>query len=137
MRLYNKHLAVIMGLTAVVAGIAATLPLQPKYKNLKVLPKDITQFELTQVMDGFERGLGVECYYCHKQDKDSGEYDYANEEKGEKEIARKMMRMTMDINKKYFHYGKDKKVPATVTCYTCHNGKSMPEIETDIRLKKN
>ena len=34
-------------------------------QNLQVLPKDIPQPELAQMMQGFAQGLGVQCTYCH------------------------------------------------------------------------
>ena len=44
----------------IVAGIAATNPPEePKYKNLKILPKNITKADLDKVMDGFKEALGV------------------------------------------------------------------------------
>ena len=57
-----------------------------------------------------------------------------SDDKPEKEITRNMMRMTMDINKKYFQFNETvtaEQVQA-VTCFTCHRGEPMP-----IKEKKN
>ena len=53
----------------------------------------------------------------------------ASDEKPEKEMARKMMRMTNRINKKFFHYKKEgqQEIAPIVTCKTCHNGMPRPE----------
>lgn len=56
---------------------------------------------------------------------------FDKDDKSEKEITRNMMQMTMDINKKYFHF--DKTVTAVqvqaVNGYTFHKGQPMPDKE--------
>ncbi|MGY4385152.1 cytochrome c2 [Pedobacter sp. UYP24] len=99
-----------------------------KFKNLKILPKNISKDDLDKVMDGFKLGLGVKCNHCHTPMKDNPKkMDFASDEKKEKEIARGMMRMTAKINKKYFHNMKteDGKLIA-ISCISCHNGKTEP-----------
>ncbi|GHN02530.1 hypothetical protein WSM22_40190 [Cytophagales bacterium WSM2-2] len=102
------------------------------YANLQVLPKDISTKELQRIMvDEFQDGLGVGCGYCHATKKGTILLDYASDEKPEKEITRKMMRMTMDINKTHFGLEKVETVSSLmpVTCSTCHRGKAHPENE--------
>jgi hypothetical protein len=107
-------------------------PEKNEYENLQVLPKDISSKELQHIMvDEFQDGLGVGCGFCHAQKKGSLLLDYASDEKPEKEIARNMMRMTMEINNKYFEVekpviGNDLLV---VTCTSCHKGTPHPEKE--------
>src|SRR5882724_10416034 len=102
----NRKIIVTCTLLAIIIiSVAAIEPSNKKneFKNLKVLPKDISTKALQQIMvDEFQDGLGVGCNYCHAQEKGSLHLDYASDEKPEKEIARAMMLMTMDINKKYF-----------------------------------
>ena len=102
---------------------------QPK-RNLKVLPKNISNDELDAVMDHFKEALGVNCNFCHASQKDdTSKLDFASDEKPEKESARNMMRMSSKINKKFFHYkpsAENKELPP-ITCKTCHNGKPHPE----------
>lgn len=101
----------------------------PLFKNLKVLPKDISEADLNKIMfDEVQDGLGVSCSFCHVRNKDGHTFDYAADDKPEKEIARKMMRMTIGINKKYF-----KVHPAAlgdslmvIQCATCHQGQPHP-----------
>src|SRR6516165_10168722 len=89
-----------------ILGVAATNPPEPpKPKNLKVLPKNISHDDLEKVMDGFKAALGVRCDFCHaklQSDSTGHKLDFASDEKPEKNIARKMMRMTEKINKKFF-----------------------------------
>lgn len=125
-----KHLKVIAGLLIFVfIGIAAVKqPQHDKFKNLQVLPKNITEDSLDRIMDGFTVMLGVDCKYCHTRDKKADSIIYESDTKPEKEIARNMMRMTTDINKKYFQFNETvtaEQVQA-VTCYTCHKGEPMP-----------
>ena len=96
----------------------------PKYKNLKVLDKNISKDEMTLIMKGFKTALGVKCSYCHAEIKGKpGKLDFASDDNEHKIIARDMMRMTNRINKKYF---KDDK-SAKISCYSCHNGNEEPK----------
>src|SRR5690606_23342798 len=42
---------------------------QPPWKNLKVLPKDISKDSLDHLMKGYTLALGVKCNYCHAPSK--------------------------------------------------------------------
>jgi hypothetical protein len=100
-----------------------------KIKNLKVLPKNISSKDLSRVMiDDFEDGLGVSCAFCHAQEKDSLRLDYASDAKPEKQIARRMMQMTIGINRKFFNLKHPKIGDSTlvISCITCHNGQPRP-----------
>ena len=116
-------------------GIAATKPTDKPdaeriYKNLKVLPKDISKADLDKVMDNFKTALGVKCSFCHAPSADTSVHhpDFASDAKPEKDIARYMMKITTKINKKFFKDNKNPEgqmVPA-VTCMTCHHGSEHP-----------
>jgi len=102
-----------------------------EFKNLQVYPKDIAPEKLDYDMDLFARALGVECNYCHVQNGD--DWDYATDTKGHKKEARDMMRMTNDLNEKYF--GADLKTAKpsdlAMNCFTCHRGEEHPVIPWD------
>lgn len=133
MSLPRKFFVITALSVTVIAGIAAVKPADSpdmKFKNLKVLPKNIPSKDLSRIMvDEFQDDLGVSCNFCHAENKDTHKPDYASDEKPEKQIARAMMRMTMGLNKKYFKL----KHPAIgdqaleVTCATCHHGKPHPD----------
>lgn len=98
------------------------------YKNLKVLPKDITKPEMDTLMRGIARSLGVKCDYCHVRNVGKEGLDFASDEEETKLTARDMMRMQAKINKKYFNV-KEAGRPGTklqVTCYTCHHAQAIP-----------
>ena len=118
----TKGFKIILLLFSLVMIISAGLPSQNKFKNLKILPKNITEAELDKVMDHFDMALGVSCDFCHIKKKTVDELDFPSDAKPEKEIARKMMTMTSAINKNYFNYNGKKTDVVAVTCYTCHRG---------------
>lgn len=95
----------------------------PKFENLKILPKDISEEALDAVMDEFNVALGVKCNHCHARGAD-GKLNFASDENIQKEVTREMMKMTRKINRKYF---KEKNpMNYAVTCYTCHNSEAVP-----------
>jgi hypothetical protein len=101
-----------------------------EYTNLQVLPHDISSRDLQHIMvDEFQDGLGVGCGYCHVKIENSILLDYASDAKPEKQIARMMMQMTMEINSNHFFIEKpvigDDRLP--ITCFTCHRGTPRPE----------
>ncbi|WP_034691218.1 c-type cytochrome [Kaistella palustris] len=104
---------------------------QSDFKNLKVLPKNITKDSLMFLMKTFNASLGVDCAHCHAPQKDNPEkLDFASDAKLNKEIARGMIQMTDDINSKYFLPHMPDPKPKQVTrvyCITCHRGNSDPE----------
>jgi hypothetical protein len=127
---FKKKITVAGTLVAlVVLGIAASAPADPTFKNLKVLPKNISHDELDSVMHQFNNALAVKCNFCHASQKDNPrKLDFASDEKGEKNVTRDMMRMTTRINKKFFHYKKDDEHPIPpVGCITCHHGSPHPD----------
>ena len=101
---------------------------EPRYKNLKVLPKDTNKQQMDSIMKSFTASLGVKCNFCHVFNQAQKSMDFASEENEHKAIARSMMKMTSKLNKKYFDIKDSKSITAKleVTCYTCHNGKENP-----------
>lgn len=94
-----------------------------QWKNLKVLPQDISRDSLMGLMRGYNAALGVKCNHCHVQDK-------ASDEKHEKDIARHMIKFTDELNAKEF-------VPIgaeyaqAIECATCHRGATKVMEETN------
>ena len=132
MKINKKFMIIAILVVVITISVAAMEPVKPKndFTNLKVLPKDISSKALQKIMvDEFEDGLGVSCNNCHALEKGSLHLDYASDEKPEKEIARSMMRMTMDINKKYF--GVEQPLIGdslmTISCSSCHHGAPYPD----------
>lgn len=126
---YKTPIALIT-ILAIGLGLSAFMPQEQKYqaKNLKVLPNDISKEELDEIMDEFKIALGVKCSHCHaSQANDPTKLDFASDEKIEKEIARKMMEMTAEINKNFFQWKGEDGLMRNINCMTCHNGDKSPE----------
>ncbi|MEO5892532.1 MAG: c-type cytochrome [Ferruginibacter sp.] len=101
----------------------------PRYKNLKVLPKDISKEQMDSIMHHFSAAMGQKCNFCHVFNQAEQKMDFVNDAKPEKETAREMWRMTIKLNKKSFDISDSKKLGTKlrVTCYTCHHGETLPE----------
>ena len=92
-------------------------------QNLQVLPKDMTLQQVQQTMRGFTAALGVDCTHCHV----GGQMDRAKDDNPKKGIARKMLQMTMALNKDLASVGEPAAAGASkVTCFTCHRGALKP-----------
>jgi len=132
--LINQKILVTLGLSSIVTLLAFTsmAPENPEYKNLKVLPKNISHEQLGKVMGEWSHSLGVHCNFCHVRDTAAKKMDFPSDAKPEKEMARHMFKMMNKINEKYFKAEKDSTgmvALAGVSCYTCHRGNSRPEVK--------
>jgi Photosynthetic reaction centre cytochrome C subunit len=104
----------------------ASAQTNPLATHLKVLPKDTSVQDLYKIMAGMQRDLGVQCGFCHEEDPDSKQINYASDENPRKEMARAMMRMTNDINTKYLGQLGDRQYAPPITCGNCHLGQMHP-----------
>lgn len=121
--------AIVLTAACISAFTSNTNPQQHK-RNLKVLPQDISRDSLDMIMDHFKMALGVKCGFCHAQSTTNpGHLDFSSDDKPEKEIARKMMIMTNDINQKYMRFNDDTTKGEAVSCITCHRGDPHPEVK--------
>ena len=131
----RQKLLLAAGCAALAAAVAtaqpaaAPSPLEPPYKNIQVLSKDITQPQLMQNMKFFAQSLGVRCVHCHvgEEGKPLTTFDFASDAKKEKQTARAMLRMVHRINSEDFGVKDFSNVK--VTCYTCHRGSTEPLTE--------
>lgn len=131
--LKSRKELIVFGLfcVAIAVGSAAlgTNKDSDHFVNLKVLPKNITSKDLSKIMvDDFSDGLGVSCGFCHAEEKDSHRLDYASDANPQKEMARKMMRMALKINRQYFGIKHPLLGDSTlvVNCVSCHHGNAFP-----------
>jgi predicted metal-binding protein len=131
--LHKKKAVVVLVLSTVtLLSVAAFTPeqqqQQPRKKNLKVLPQNISRDSLNRVMHEYNDALGVKCGFCHAaREGNPSQMDFSSDAKPEKETTREMMRMTMELNRKYFTPGGDStKVINAVSCNTCHRGAEHP-----------
>ena len=137
---------VIAAIATISISQAFTTPHAPRWKNLHILPQDISEDNLDSIMHHFTAALNVKCNFCHVRNKETDKMDFPNDSKGEKLVARKMMVMAIDINKNHFQPMEDEwkkgegqtitTIAAAdsaqymlkyVTCYTCHHGSAHPD----------
>ena len=135
---FKRKLIVMAAVSAVVeSALAFTAPPADDhgFKNLKILPKDISHEKLGKIMHGFNDALGVQCNFCHAPSKDTAQRfpDFASDDKPEKNIARGMMKMTVKINKKFFEakHAAIGDSTLSVSCGTCHHGSPHPEAQAE------
>ncbi|MTG96589.1 MULTISPECIES: c-type cytochrome [Myroides] len=124
---------VIVGATILLAfnnktTITESTKEQSEWKNLKVLPADISNDSLKGLMKGYNEALGVKCSYCHAQIEGSDKLDFADDSKKEKEFTRHMIVMTRKINAENFNWqnaAEPEKIDV-VSCAMCHRGSPQP-----------
>ena len=129
MRIVKKKTGgILIAFVIVLITLTAANPL-PK-RNLQVLPEDISDAQLDSIMKQYNKALGVSCNVCHTTRSDYPDsLDYASDKDPMKTTARKMMRMTIEINQKNFLTDENKRPHELneVTCYTCHRGEAWIE----------
>jgi photosynthetic reaction center cytochrome c subunit len=105
--------ALTLSLRANAQSAPAGKTAEQQFKNIQVLqgtPSD----QVFPAMQFISASLGVECEFCHV------EHKFEADDKPAKATARKMIAMTLAINKNSFDGHKE------VTCYTCHRGGHDP-----------
>lgn len=125
MQTNRTTIGVVFAALSLLCGIIVAQQAPAGPTNLKVLPKNTTLPNVYKRMTEMQRDLGVGCNFCHDEDPDTKQINYASDENPRKETARLMMRMTNDINEKYLStLGARSESP--VTCGNCHLGQMHP-----------
>lgn len=97
--------------------------------NPQVFPRGTPVMQVVGVMRDFAGALGVRCHHCHvgEEGMPLARHDFASDEKRTKQVARQMMRMVAEINRRIdtLPEGPPGSV-IEVTCRTCHRGVSRP-----------
>ena len=125
-------IALMMAVTFFSIAFISPKPGHPPFKNLKVYPKTITYDSLDHLMDYYKVALNVKCGYCHgRSETNPKKLDMASDANPIKDITRRMILMTNEMNEKYMHTishpNSDSTAVQVVTCNTCHRGKAKPE----------
>jgi hypothetical protein len=113
------------------SGIAGTRgstqkAVHPRPTNLKILPKDISGDDIDKLMHRYKQDLGVPCGYCHEENPQTKQIDFASDENPVKETARFMIKMNDDINTRYLAQLGDRRYAEPFTCGNCHQGQVDP-----------
>lgn len=115
-------LFLLVASVSVAADQAPTQPVLVQGDNIKVL-KDLSVPQFETEMRHYVQALGVNCGFCHVP------RNFKAEDNPRKATARKMIEMTLLINKQYFPDHKPaegESMLGKVTCHTCHQGNQKP-----------
>ena len=96
--------------------------------NTKVIPKSTPVIQVVGTMRNFAGNLGVRCQFCHvgEEGLPLERFDFASDQKRTKLIAREMMKMVQEVNRRLDSLPQRAQPPVQVTCATCHRGVSRP-----------
>lgn len=123
---------------ALVAALCTTLSrldAQPPGKwppdslvNVQVFAKNTSPVQVWGTMRNIAAGLGVSCTFCHvgQETAELAQIDFASDEKRNKLVARQMMRMVQEVNRRVDSIPGRPSPGVQVTCTTCHRGVNRP-----------
>lgn len=127
MRLATAALALLFTARALGAQAPGKFP-PDSLINTKVFPHNTPVTEVMGAMRNFAGGLGVRCTFCHvgEEGMPLAKFDFAKDDKRTKLVARQMMRMVQEINRRLDTIPGRTPPGLQVTCATCHRGVSRP-----------
>lgn len=135
----GKSIARVTVLTVLLFSTAvASAGMFDDAKNLQILPEETSADELRAMMRAVSTGTGNRCSACHvgEVEADLSTYDFSLDDKEKKAKARKMIKMTQEINAALASAFPDAEEPlVAVTCATCHRGQSKPEMIEDVLMQ--
>jgi hypothetical protein len=96
--------------------------------NTQVIPRNTPVLQVIGMMRNFTGDLGVRCQFCHvgEEGLPLERFDFARDEKRTKLVARQMMQMVQEINRRIDTLPGKTAPGLQVTCGTCHRGTSRP-----------
>jgi hypothetical protein len=96
--------------------------------NTHVIPRNTPVMQVIGVMRNFTFNLGVRCQFCHvgEEGQPLTQFNFTSDEKRTKVVARQMMLMVQDINRRLDSLPGRTTPGLQVTCNTCHRGTSRP-----------
>lgn len=136
-RAHRLSVALVLLVLLPAAAAAQRFQWPENPENLQVLPEDFGGQRLGEVMRSFTTALGVRCEFCHVGDgPDLSTFDFAADDKPEKEKARLMMRMVRAINRDHLsgltEWDEEPRDRIEVTCITCHRSQTRPRMLEDV-----
>jgi hypothetical protein len=96
--------------------------------NTKVIPHATPVIQVVGLMRSISGDLGVRCQFCHvgKEGQPLAQFDFASDDKRTKLVARQMMLMLQEINRRLDTIPARPTPGLQATCATCHRGLSRP-----------
>ena len=96
--------------------------------NTQVIPHSTPVMQVVGMMRNITGALGVRCQFCHvgEEGMPLERFDFAKDEKRTKLVARQMMQMVAEINRRLDTIPGRTNPGLEVTCATCHRGTNRP-----------
>jgi cytochrome c5 len=96
--------------------------------NTQVIPRGTPVAQVIGMMRDFAGNLGVRCQFCHvgQEGVPLARFDFVSDDKRTKQVARQMMLMVQEINRRLDTIPGRPASAVRVTCATCHRGTSRP-----------
>ena len=96
--------------------------------NTKVIPHSTPVPQVLAMMRGISGDLGVRCQFCHvgKEGQPLSQFDFASDDKRTKLVARQMMSMLQEVNRRLDTIPARPAPALQATCGTCHRGLNRP-----------
>jgi len=96
--------------------------------NVRVIPRTTPVTNVIGQMRNITFALGVRCQYCHigEEGMPLERFDFASDDKRTKRVARQMLSMVHEINRRLDTIPERPVPPVEVTCATCHRGATRP-----------
>lgn len=118
---------IALALPAMVAAQPGKFP-PDSLVNTKVFPHSTPVNQVIGAMRNFTSDLGVRCQFCHvgQEGQPLDQFDFPVDQKRTKLVARQMMLMVQEINRRVDTLPRGTSAALQVTCGTCHRGVSRP-----------
>jgi len=96
--------------------------------NTRVIARTTPVINVIGTMRNFTSYLGVRCQYCHvgEEGQPLAQFDFVSDTKRTKVVAREMMLMVAEVNRRLDSLPGRTNPGLQVTCNTCHRGASRP-----------
>lgn len=123
----------IAALTALFVSTSLTAQTPAKFPpdslvNVKVIPRNTPVINVIGTMRNFAGDLGVRCQFCHlgREGQPLSQFDFPSDDKRTKLVARQMMLMVQEINRRVDTLPERGANGLQVSCATCHRGVNRP-----------
>ena len=96
--------------------------------NVSFFAKHTPVTQVWGAMRNISGALGVECTFCHvgQEGAPLQEINFPSDQKRNKLVARQMLRMVQEVNRRIDSIPERPTPPVAVSCATCHRGVSRP-----------
>jgi hypothetical protein len=129
MRPSVRFAALALVTVVAVAGAQAPGKFPPdSLVNTKVIPHSTPVPQVLGIMRNIAGDLGVRCQFCHvgQEGQPLSRFDFASDDKRTKLVARQMMLMLQEVNRRLDTIPARPSPGLQATCATCHRGLSRP-----------